>query len=282
MMEPLADAYTAEEQFRLASVLLVCYPKVGSTWLQTMIAQYLDARYGAKAKSVKQMFLRTMQVKGMEPTLRTHDDNPHAKPVPAFEQDKSHYREKKVILLVRDPRDVVVSYYFWVTHGREVDWPLEPFRGNIDEFVHSPIGGLRTVITFYNIWAHNRHVPREFMLVRYEEVRAHAFAQMCRVLAFLGETKPSVSHLEKVIEFGKFENMRGLEDENAPGLTKPAHIRTGEYEAYKMRRGIVGGYVDYLRPKTIEEMDRIIAAELSEEFSFYYKQENPARAGGLS
>jgi hypothetical protein len=270
--------YTEEEQFQLAKVIIVCYPKTGSTWLQAMIAQYLEVRHGIMLKSFKQMFMRSLQVSGVDPILRTHDDGPHVKTVSELEQDKLRYREKKVILLIRDPRDIVVSYFFWVTRGREVQWSWEPFKGAVDEFVHSRIGGLRTIIAFYNIWARNKHVPREFMLVRYEDVCTAVFAQMCRVLAFMGETTPSLPHLEKAIELGKFEHMRRLEEANAPGLGRPAHISIGDYEGYKMRRGIVGGYADYLHPETIEEMDHIINSELADEFSFY-KVAN--HAGGL-
>ncbi len=264
-----AGAFSDEEKFRLAKVLLLCYPKSGSTWLQAMIAQYLDARYGARLTSFNEMFLRTLQVSGVETALRTHDDEPHVKPVSELEQDKSRYREKKVLLLVRDPRDVVVSYYFWATRGREEDWRWEPFKGTADEFVHSPIGGLRTVIAFYNIWARNRHVPRDWMLVRYEELRADVMAQMRRVLAFLGDMAPSIPHLEQAIELARFENMRRLEDANLPGLTRPEHVPTGDHDAYKIRRGVIGGYVSYLRPETIDEMDRIIAAELADDFACY-------------
>lgn len=269
MTELDPDAYTDEEKFRLAKVLLLCYPKSGSTWLQAMIAQYLDARYHARMRSFNEMFLRTLQAPGVETALRTHDDEPHVKPVSELEQDKSRYREKKVLLLVRDPRDVVVSYYFWATRGREEDWRWEPFKGTVDEFVHSPIGGLRTVIAFYNVWARNRRVPRDFMLVRYEELRADAGAQMRRVLEFLGDSAPSILHLEKAIELARFENMRRLEDANMPGLTRPGHVPTGEYDGYKIRRGVIGGYVDYLRPETIEEMDRILDAELCDELRCY-------------
>ena len=80
-----------------------------------------------------------------------------------------------MIFLARDPRDVAVSQYFqWKyrmkPNKKDINaYPtadLEPF-----EFVMSE-AGLPKVIEFMNLWAKEAPRIREFMIVRYEDLRA--------------------------------------------------------------------------------------------------------------
>jgi hypothetical protein len=68
-----------------------------------------------------------------------------------------------VILLVRDLHDTVVSSC--------LNWPC---------------GSLASMLRYYNVWAAQRTVPREFKLVRYEDMHADAPGELRRVHAFLG------------------------------------------------------------------------------------------------
>jgi len=45
----------------------------------------------------------------------SHDDNPHWKPFATINADKTIYKGKKVVFLIRDPRDVLVSCFFQYT-----------------------------------------------------------------------------------------------------------------------------------------------------------------------
>lgn len=266
----LEDTYSDEEKLQLASVILICFPKAGSTWIQMMLAQYLEGRYGCQMRSVKHLFVRSLHAPGIDATLRTHDDGPHFKAVSELERDKSRYRDKKVIFLVRDPRDVIVSYYFWYTRRKLHEHHQgKPFEGSIDEFVFNPVGGLPTLIAFYNLWLQNRHVPRSFLLLEYEQVRRDPYGEMRKVLNMMGERDVSEAHLKHAIEVSHFDRMRQLEEEGAAGLSRPAEVGARDFDGFKTRRGVMGGYVDYLDPRTIAKMDAYIDAELSEELATY-------------
>ncbi|NIW61013.1 MAG: sulfotransferase domain-containing protein, partial [Nitrospinaceae bacterium] len=60
------------------------------------------------------------------------------------------------------------------------------FRGSLREYVYEPVGGIKTILEFYNIWARNRHVPRDFLLVTYESLQGDPLGELRRVIDFLG------------------------------------------------------------------------------------------------
>ena len=63
---------------------------------------------------------------------------------------------------MRDPRDVLVSYYFQYTRRERVSERANDaqFDGTISDFIRQDIGALKSIVAFYNIWIRNRTVPR--------------------------------------------------------------------------------------------------------------------------
>ena len=263
-------AQALQARFKEAELILVCFPKCGSTWIEVMLTQYLVARYHLATDVTRDLYRITKQLPSTAITWRTHDDDPHLKPAAKFETDKSGYAQKRVLLLVRDPRDVLVSYFFEYTKKKEyLAAGRPPFIGTIDDFVHHDIGELRAIIGFYNIWAGNTDVPREFSLITYEGLHRDAAGEVKRVLELIDDNGVDQACLEQAVAFGAFDNMRKLEERNSPGLRLNPNVQLGDTEGYKTRKGKVSGYKDYLSPATILEVDRIIRDELSDFYHFY-------------
>jgi len=256
------------ERFTQSDVIWVCFPKSGSTWLELMLTKYFVERYNAAVRG-RDIYPISKMLPSVATIQRTHDDDVHLKPVERFETDKSKYRSKRVLFLARDPRDLLVSYFFEYTKKKEYLAAGElPFTGMIDDFVHHHIGGLRTIVRFYNIWAENVGVPREFNLITYENLHADARGELTRVVKMLDSNEVDPACVEKAVAFGTFENMRQLE-ERSEFLSINPHVKRGDFEGYKVRRGKVAGYVDYLSSQSVAECDRIIRSELSDYFAFY-------------
>ena len=66
------------------------------------------------------------------------------------------------------------------------------------------------------------------------------------MLAVLGEPAPNTIIFEEVLEFSRFENMQKLEAAGAfdSNILHPGDVR--DPESFKVRRGKVGGYREYL------------------------------------
>ena len=247
---------------RRTEVYLLSYPKAGRTWLRLLIGKALVDELsldGANPMELSDLHRHSALV----PRMRvTHDDDPQLKRPDEVERDKGRYAGKSVVFLVRNPRDVVISYYFQASKRRD------RFAGTPSEFLRHPVGSLDTILTYYNVWADSRAVPARFCLVRYEDLHRDAAGQLERVLAALGRA-PRREVLDAAVEYARFDNMRALEKKNAFGS---ARLRPGDQadpESFKTRKGKVGGYREYLTAGDIDWMNARIRERLSPTYAEY-------------
>ena len=77
-------------------------------------------------------------------------------------------------------------------------------------------------------------------------LRAAPTEQFRVLLARLGESTPDVSIFQAALEFSEFENMRKLEAAGAFDSKILQARDPADPESFKVRRGKVGGYTDYL------------------------------------
>jgi len=255
-----------------ADCFLISYPKCGRTWVNMFVTRYLYSEKAvASGKLEEHIRLNSHGVKMN--LLITHDDFPHQIPWTALHPDKSAYRGKRVVFLVRDPRDVVVSYYFQYTKRGAKEEGKGTFTGTLSDFVRQEIGGIKSTVGFFNIWAGNREKPAHFMALRYEDLRANPDKEFKRLLDFLGMPDLGRAALDDALEYSSFENMQRLERSGAVKsrqLAPPLH-RDGDDdpEGFKVRRGIVGGYKDYLSADDQRFLDEYINANLDDYFACY-------------
>lgn len=192
----------------------------------------------------------------------SHDDNPHWKEPGKLSRKKWRYRRQKVVFLVRDPRDVVVSMYFERSRREQVD------VGSMSDFLEASVGSLDTIIEYYNIWAANRDQARDFLMIRYEDLQQGAAVELRRLLDFIGLSEVSNEHIAEAVEYSSFGNMRKMElgGEVSSGRLNPRD--PSDKESFKTRKGIVGGYVEYLEPAQIESLERRITERLDPFFGY--------------
>ena len=103
-------------------------------------------------------------------------------------------------------------------------------------------------MTFHNAWHANRQIPQAFLVLRYEEMRHDPKSSLRTVLDFIGTPKMDASVLDAAVRYASFNSMKRMEQQmRFPGKKlRPAD--PGDEESYKVRRGKVGGYADYLSP----------------------------------
>lgn len=192
----------------------------------------------------------------------SHDDDPQWKEPAKLSRAKGRYKRQKVVFLVRDPRDVVVSMYFQRTERERVE------VGTMADFLDAHVGSLDTILEYYNIWAANRQQPRDFLLIRYEDLQGDATIELRRLLDFIGLRDVSDTNIAEAVEFSSFNNMRKME---MGGDFSSGRLRPGDRnktESFKTRKGVVGGYVDYLEDAQIESIERRIAERLDSFFDY--------------
>jgi hypothetical protein len=222
--------------------VILSYPKSGRTWLRVLIGKAIAERYGYRDQDIFKALRMTHQ-HGLDRIRFKHDDLPPQRATRYWEQDtdKSKYRGCKVIFLTRDIRDVLVSS-FHASRKRD-----QVFQGTISDFIRSDVLGVKRILTFYNIWYKNRHVPEVFLHTSYEALHANPGAVLRRVLDTISARDIDDDIIERAITFASFDNMRRLEQESFFGVGTVMRPKIpGDPESHKVRRGQIGGYCDEL------------------------------------
>ncbi|HTE51708.1 MAG TPA: sulfotransferase domain-containing protein [Kofleriaceae bacterium] len=240
---------------------VLSYPGSGRTWLTVLIGKALIDQHRLEGMNPAAITDLADLRRGVPRIEVRHDDSPQLRRPDEVERDKSRYARKSVVLLVRDPRDAIISYFFEASKRRG------RFEGSAGQFLRHPVGGLDTLITYYNVWAEHREVPRRFCLVRYEDLHREPVDQLGRVMSAFGQS-PSHAILEGAVEFSRFENMRKME---AKGFARPELDRRdpADVESFKTRKGKVGGYREYLSPEDVDYLNARIAERLSPYYADY-------------
>jgi len=270
-------------------VYLLSYPKCGRTWVTLMVGRAITQHFGLEVPNLLKIS-RLGELHPEVPLIReTHDGQPHRKRPHELPTTREQFAGKKVILLVRDPRDVLVSYY----HHKSKREPLREFfffqrkrrethsrfAGTLAEFLDVEIGGFDTLLRYYNLWAENRHVPKAFLLLRYEDLQADPHGELRRVLDFLGLAQIPDAVVKEAVEYASFANMQKIESGEKSQSYKLKPGDPNDLNSYKVRRGKVGGYADELSPAQIETLDRKMASVFTDYFGY---QPNVAAGQGPS
>jgi hypothetical protein len=271
-----------EEQQQLT---VISFPKSGRTWLQVMIGEYLTRYRNLNVSNVIALQQYTKRLEGIPRIRFSHDFRPQWKTQEQLRSDKSAYRRHKILLLVRDPRDILVSSFFEKTRRK-------PAKRNdksvpemtINQFVYQDIGGIDTIIAFYNSWLNKRDVPVDFRIARYEDMRRDTREAFADILKYIGFPGIDEKILDEVIELSRIEKMRKMEAQCARGVhdvrrTDPnvenafmtrafQPADPSDPECFKVRKGKVGGYRDYLDEKEIAFLSKKIREELDPVFGY--------------
>jgi sulfotransferase family protein len=247
-------------------IYILSYPKCGRTWLRLMIGKALDEQFHLGLANPMEIG-RLHQLNGAIPRMRLSHESAYREHVAT--DSTRRYRNKTVLLLARDPRDVLVSMYFEASRRRDKHGaPRTAYSGDITAFIREPVMGLDSIIDYYNRWAECRDVPRRFELLTYEEMHADTAAALRRTFAIM-DVAVSDAAIAQAVAFSKFENMRKLEQNNTFGS---ARLRAGDAadgESFKVRKGKVGGYREYLGAADLDYVNARIRERLADYFSAY-------------
>lgn len=248
-------------KFRTADYILVSYPKCGRTWLRVMLSNYYVERYGLARGTL--LDFANLHIQNREiPKIFLSNDIPHtAVPPEQVSADKTAYYDRKVIYLTRDPRDVVVSMYFQRTR-RDTN-----YTGTLSEFTFAREGGIETMIRFYNVWADSFPKIKDLLMIRYEDMKANPENTMISLLQFLGH-EPDRNIVHNAVEAASFDRMKNMERNNAFDRSWLQAGDVNDEESFKVRRGKIGGYADYLDKDDIEKINRLIETGLSPVFGY--------------
>jgi hypothetical protein len=268
------------KKLQRADWVLISWGKSGRTWLRVMLSRAYQLEGGLASNEL----LDFDNFRNRDPELPavffTH--NNYLRSYTGNWESKAHFHGKRIVLLVRDPRDVAVSQFFqWKFRMRPNkkfinDYP--PHGADIDvwDFVQDVDAGVPRIVDYFNGWA--RAIPElgDMLVVRYEDMRSDPAGVLRRVFDFTG-TAISDQQIDEAVQFAAYENMKKMERERH-FKGSGARVKPGDRDnpqSFKVRKAKVGGYRDYFTDEQCEQLDRIVAT-LDPMFGYGASQENAA------
>lgn len=222
---------------RAEDVLLASFPRSGSTWLRFFLANLVSlheldgspidfARLNAMLPELGASdLLATWPYSSIPRVVKTHRPHSVLLRVP-----------RRSVLVVRDPRDVMVSYYLY-----EQGKSRPRFTGAFSGFLHCPGLGLKAWFRHQRSWS-----SRATLELRYEALRAAPVEQLRRLLGLL-EVAPPTDLVEEAVSRSKLGRVRDVEQRSGSG--HEGRFREGFRFA---RQGEPGGWRDWFGPADLD------------------------------
>ena len=252
------------KKLQRADWVLMSWGKSGRTWLRVMLSR----AYQMQGELADDALLDFDNFRRANPALPAvfFSHNNYLRDYTGNRESKAHFRGKKIVLLVRDPRDVAVSQFFqWkyrMRPGKKFINDYPPHKAAIDAWAFMLDGnaGVGRIIDYFNGWA--RAIPElgAVLVVRYEDMRREPGRVLGDILAFTG-AEASPGQIEEAVRFAAYDNMRQMERDKffrASG----ARVRPGDEsnpQSFKVRKAKVGGYRDYFDAGQCARLDAMMA-----------------------
>ena len=275
------------EEFKMvrdADWLLLSWGKSGRTWLRVMLSRFYEVHFQLPAHEMLGFDNLHKANAGIPRVFFTHGNYLRDYTGRGYDS-KVDFRGKKIVLLVRDPRDVAVSQYFqWNFRMRPNkkflnDYPPHEQEMSIFQFMLYREQGLPQVIRYFNGWLTGISEPDGVLVVRYEDMRQNPHQALAEILEFTG-TPGSAAEVADAVDFAAFDNLKKMETDQSFSLLRAGRrLLPGDKsnpDSYKVRRAKVGGYRDYFSDAELEQLDAMVDRDLLPGLGYRRDETGPA------
>jgi|ERR1035438_1025427 hypothetical protein len=225
-------------------IYLVSYPKSGNTWTRFLLANLVYAEKNPDFSNINALLpdIEEMSKRDLERAQRPRILKSHQYFDPRY---------PKVIYVVRDPRDVVLSEYHFDIKRRAIaeDFPRQEF---VSRFVRGEVSHANgTWAENVATWLYTRRGDPRFLLVRYEDLQTQALVEMGKIARFIGISADQ-ERLALAVKQSAADRMRELEKKQSLLWSS---TRTTRQDKPFVRSAKAGGWKVELPEESIAEIE---------------------------
>lgn len=172
-------------------IILSSFPRSGNTWMRFLLCNLISLNEWEGENVNFPLLNRVMPELGANNLLAPWKWNTLPRIVKTHRRYISFFSKSQAIGIVRDPRDVMVSYFHYAYNRKGL------FIGSFSEFIRSEKWGLPAWFTHYSSW------KEHWMLtIQYEDLKMDTYHELERLLGVLNLKLPPVT-LQQAIERSK-------------------------------------------------------------------------------
>lgn len=203
--EVCGRSLTKGKNFEVLSedMFIVSYPKSGNTWTRFLLANLF----------FKDVDVDFNNIDSLIPDIYTNSNKTLSKiKNPRFIKSHESFdpRYKRIIYIVRDPRDVLISYYYYHLKFRRIDDSI-----SLDEYV--PLF-LRGEFDDFGTWQENveswistKLSDPKFIVVRYEDLLLNT-SEIVQEITTKFNLGLTFSDIKRAVDLSSFEEMKKKEN----------------------------------------------------------------------
>lgn len=241
----------------VSDAVVVSFQKSGRTWLRLMLGKVLEEQYKIKRVRLDTEYMTLFKL--LPNVLFSHGGCTKNNNTIDF---RKVFKNKKVVVLARDPRAVMVSLFYDHTTRNLL------YNGNnISEFIRDENFGLPKVMKFMDAWGGELQQRDNILLIRYEDLYTDTPKELKRFLEFIGLTATE-EVLNRAVEYGSVKNMRKMELKNEFKDRRMLPGDTKNKNSYRTRNCKLGSFREELNKEDLDYITKLMKEQLHPIFNY--------------